>query len=234
MGDATVQRVDFGYFIRPAEETGTGAPRAEPCLGYLVRHPDGVVLLDTGMGADPDVDAHYRPRRQDLQTALAGAGATLGDVGLVVNCHLHFDHCGGNPQLAGRPVFAQRTELDAARAEGYTLPELVDPPGLRYELLDGEAEILPGVFVVPTPGHTAGHQSLVVRRSDGTVVVAGQAHDTATAYSADALAWRAHRDGPAPGVPAPEVPAPPGWLDRLMEFDPARVVFAHDQAVWVP
>jgi len=229
MGDATVRRVDFGYFIRPAEETGTGAPRAEPCLGYLVRHPDGVVLLDTGMGAHPDVDAHYRPRRQDLETALAVAGATLGDVGLVVNCHLHFDHCGGNPRLAGRPVFAQRTELDAASADGYTLPELVDAPGLRYELLDGEAEILPGVFVVPTPGHTAGHQSLVVRRADGTVIVAGQAHDTATAYSADALAWRAHRDGHARGVPAP-----PGWLDRLMEFDPARVVFAHDQAVWVP
>lgn len=229
MADATVRRVDFGYFIRPAEETGTGAPRVEPCLGYLVRHPDGVVLLDTGMGAHPDVDAHYRPRRRDLEAALAGAEAALDDVGLVVNCHLHFDHCGGNPQLPGRPVFTQRTELDAANSEGYTLPGLVDAPGLRYELLDGEAEILPGVFVVPTPGHTAGHQSLVVRRPDGTVIVAGQAHDTATAYSADALAWRAHRDGHAPGVPMP-----PRWLDRLMEFDPARVLFAHDHAVWVP
>lgn len=229
MGDVTVRRVDFGYFIRPAEETGTGAPRVEPCLGYLVRHPDGVVLLDTGMGAHPDVDAHYRPRRRDLETALAGAGAAPGDVGLVVNCHLHFDHCGGNPRLAGRPVFAQRTELDAATAGGYTLPELVDAPGLRYELLDGEAEILPGVFVVPTPGHTAGHQSLVVRRADGTVIVAGQTHDTATAYSADALAWRAYRDGHAPGIPVPS-----GWLGRLMEFDPAQVVFAHDHAVWVP
>ena len=230
MADVTVRRVDFGYFTRPAEETGTGAPRVEPCLGYLIRHPDGVVLLDTGMGAHPDVDAHYRPRRRDLETALAGAGATIADVGLVVNCHLHFDHCGGNPALAGRPVFTQRAELDAATSAGdYTLPGLVDAPGLRYELLDGEAEILPGVVVVPTQGHTAGHQSLVVRRPDGTVIVAGQAHDTATAYSADALAWRAHRDGPAPGVPAP-----PGWLDRLMEFDPARVVFAHDHAVWVP
>jgi N-acyl homoserine lactone hydrolase len=230
MGKVTVQRVDFGYFIRPAAETGTGAARAEPCLGYLVRHPDGVVLLDTGMGAHPDVDAHYRPRRRDLGTALAGAGAAITEVGLVVNCHLHFDHCGGNPTLAGRPVFTQRTELDTATsAADYTLPELVDAPGLRYELLDGEAEILPGVFVVPTPGHTAGHQSLVVRQPDGTVVVAGQAHDTATAYSADALAWRARRDGPAPGVPAP-----PAWLDRLLEFDPARVVFAHDHAVWEP
>jgi N-acyl homoserine lactone hydrolase len=189
-----------------------------------------VVLLDTGMGAHPEVDAHYRPQRRDLATALAGTGAAVGDVRYVVNCHLHFDHCGGNPALAGRPVFTQRAELDTATSvQDYTLPELVGAPGLKYELLDGEAEILPGVFVVPTPGHTAGHQSLVVRRADGTVVVAGQAHDTATGYSAAALAWRAGQDGQAPGVPAP-----PAWLDRIMAFDPARVVFAHDHAVWEP
>ena len=45
MGELTVRRVDFGYFVRPAEETGTGAARVEPCLGYLVGHPDGLVLL---------------------------------------------------------------------------------------------------------------------------------------------------------------------------------------------
>jgi N-acyl homoserine lactone hydrolase len=230
MSDVTVRRVDFGYFVRPAEETGTGAARVEPCLGYLVGHPDGLVLLDTGMGAHPEVDAHYRPRRRELAAALAGAGATVDDVRFVVNCHLHFDHCGGNPALAGRPVFSQRTELETATSrEDYTLPELVDAPGIEYELLDGEAEIVPGVFVVPTPGHTEGHQSLVVRKPDGTVVVAGQAHDTATAYSADALAWQARRDGPTPGVPAPPV-----WMDRLMAFDPARVVFAHDHAIWEP
>ena len=60
MGELTVRRVDFGYFVRPGEETGTGRARVEPCLGYLVGHPDGLVLLDTGMGSDPDVDAHYR------------------------------------------------------------------------------------------------------------------------------------------------------------------------------
>jgi N-acyl homoserine lactone hydrolase len=117
----------------------------------------------------------------------------------------------------------------ARRASGYTRPELGESPGLVYEQLAGEAEILPDVLVVPTPGHTAGHQSLVVRRSDGTVVVAGQSHDTATAYSADALAWRAHRDqhtGP--------VPLPPAWFDRLEQLDPRRVVFAHDHAVWEP
>ena len=230
MADLAVRRVDFGYFVRPAAETGTGAPRVEPCLGYLVAHPDGLLLVDTGMGSHPEVDAHYRPRRRGLAAALAGAGSRVEDVRFVVNCHLHFDHCGGNPTLAGRPVFAQRAELDAARrTPDYTLPELVDAPGLRYEVLDGEAEILPGLLVVPTPGHTAGHQSLVVRRGDGTVVVAGQSHDNAAGYGADALARRAVRDR----HDAP-LPAAPAWIDRLQRLDPARVVFAHDNAVWEP
>lgn len=229
MASPVVRRVDFGYFVRPAEETGTGAPRVEPCLGYLVDHPDGLVLVDTGMGAHPEVDAHYRPARRSLPDALAGADVGVEDVTLVVNCHLHFDHCGGNAQLAGRPIITQRVELEAARRAGYTLVELIDAPGLSYEQLDGEAEILPGILVVPTPGHTAGHQSLVVRAGDGTVVVAGQSHDTATAYSADALAWRAARAGHGPPLPLT-----PAWIDRLCRLDPRQVLFAHDNAVWQP
>jgi len=62
MGDLGVRRLDFGWFVRPGEETGTGSPRVEACLGYLVSHPEGVLLFDTGMGSDPEVDAHYRPR----------------------------------------------------------------------------------------------------------------------------------------------------------------------------
>jgi len=147
----------------------------------------------------------------------------------MVNCHLHFDHCGGNPRLTGRPIVTQRVELQAARSDGYTLIELVDAPGLRYEVLEGEAEILPGVLVVPTPGHTAGHQSLVVRADDGTVVVAGQSHDTASAYSGDALAWRA-----AQAFHDATLPPMPEWIDRLQRLDPRRVVFAHDHAVWTP
>ncbi len=229
MSDPAVRRVDFGYFVRPAEETGTGSSRVEPCLGYLVHHADGLVLVDTGMGSHPDVEAHYRPRRRPLPAALAAAGTSLADVTLVVNCHLHFDHCGGNPLMAGRPIVAQRAELRLAREADYTLPELVDAPGLRYLELEGEAEILPGVLVVPTPGHTAGHQSLVVRRRDGTVVVAGQSHDTASAYGADVLAWQAGRDRHDAAVPLVAA-----WIDRLQQLDPRRVVFAHDHAVWEP
>jgi N-acyl homoserine lactone hydrolase len=230
VSDLDVRRVEFAYFVRPGTETETGRQRVEPCLGYLIGDAGGWLLLDTGMGSGPEEDAHYRPRRRSLDEALSAAGASVGDIRWVANCHLHFDHCGGNPALAGRPIFTQRVELETARsAEYYTLPELVDAPGLTYELLDGEAEILPGVLVVPTPGHTAGHQSVVVRRSDGTVVVAGQSHDTATAYAGDVLGWRALRDRHAS-----DLPPVPAWIERLQQLDPARVVFAHDHSVWMP
>jgi N-acyl homoserine lactone hydrolase len=133
--------------------------------------------------------------------------------------------------LAGRPVFTQRRELDAARTADYTVPELVDHVGVRYVELDGEAEIATDCLVLPTPGHTAGHQALVVRCGDGTVVLAGQAHDTASEYARDQLAWRAMAASPdAAGT----LPVAPGWMGRIEELDPARVVFAHDGAVWVP
>jgi N-acyl homoserine lactone hydrolase len=195
----------------------------EPVLGYLIDHPVGVVLVDTGMGSHPEVDAWYRPRRVPLPAALATAGLKLGDVDFVVNCHLHFDHCGGNPLLAGRPVFTQRAELASARtAQDYTLPELIDHQGARYEELDGEAEILPDVVILATPGHTAGHQSVVVTRADGTIIVAGQSHDNATLFTGDVLAQHSG------------VGHYPAWLHRILALDPRQVVFAHDNAVWTP
>lgn len=225
-----IQRLLLGTFLRPAQETGTGSPRVEAVYGYLVRHETGLLLLDTGLGSgDAETEEWYRPRRVSLADALAREGVGMDDISIVVNCHLHFDHCGGNPLLAGRPVVCQRQELETARAGDYTMEHLVDYAGSRYELLDGEAEILAGVYVIPTPGHVAGHQSVVVVCEDGSVILAGQSHDTASAWSADALAAQAS----ALGHKAP-LPVPPEWVPRLLEFDPKRVVFAHDAAVWEP
>ena len=83
--------------------------------------------------------------------------------------------------------------------------------------------------MVPTPGHTDGHQSLVVQLNDGTVVVAGQSHDTASAYSADLLARRARQE-----EHDAVLPIAPAWIDRLQALDPRRVVFANDYAIWEP
>jgi N-acyl homoserine lactone hydrolase len=224
-----IHRLDFGYFVRPAGETESGQPRFEPCLGYLVRLPDGCLLFDTGMAdAPPQVDAHYHPVRRPLREALGTADAAIEDIKWVINCHLHFDHCGANPSLTGRPIFTQAAELAMARSnEHYTLPHLIDFGGARYEELQGEAELWPGIHIVPTPGHTDGHQSLVIRCQDGTAVLLGQAHNNGADFTSDYLARRA-RNGKAPEI------ASRAWLDRLLAFDPKRIFFAHDLAVWEP
>ncbi|MDH6521711.1 N-acyl homoserine lactone hydrolase [Streptomyces sp. SAI-135] len=226
----SVRRLDLGYFIRPASETGGQQPRVEPVLAYLVHHERGLILFDTGIGqADAETEAHYRPRRRDLQDALSAAGVALGDISLVANCHLHFDHCGGNPLLGGRPILVQDVELATARNGDYTFDELIDFPAASYEQLAGEAEVWPDVWIIPTPGHAQGHQSLVLRQADGTIVLAGQAHDFASHFASDQLA----RQAALHGVEQP-LPAYPHWLERLADFDPRRVLFAHDCSVWEP
>jgi N-acyl homoserine lactone hydrolase len=222
-----VRRVEFGYFVRPSEEMGTERPRVEPVFGYLVRQPEGWLLFDTGIGGGyADLDAHYRPHRQDLISAITAAGVGLDDVRWVANCHLHFDHSGGNPLFGNRPIYVQEGELETARSrDDYTLPELVDE-GINYEVVSGETELLPGVFLIPTPGHVDGHQSLVLRCDDGTVICAGQAHDSASLFAYDVLAQKAIHDG----LEEP-LPLYPEWMKRFEQFDPARVVFAHDMSV---
>ncbi|MFB6842198.1 N-acyl homoserine lactonase family protein [Streptomyces sp. NPDC056361] len=200
-----IERVELGELTRPGEEWGGLHARVEPVLGYVVRHAGVRVLFDTGVGeGSPETDAHYRPVRRGLPVGPE-------DVDLVVNCHLHFDHIGGNQRFPETPVLVQRKELAAARAGGYTVDSLLD--GVRYEELDGEHEIAPGVVVVPTPGHTEGHQSLVVDHGERVTVLAGQAYDFAAEFG---------------------TPYRP-WLDRLGELAagrPVRVLFAHDRDLW--
>jgi N-acyl homoserine lactone hydrolase len=224
-----IQRLDLGYFVRPWPEAGP-QPRVEAALAYLVHRDEGLILFDSGLGAvDPETEAHYRPHRRPLPQALSAVGVRLEDVSLVVNCHLHFDHCGGNHLFPGVPIVAQATELSLAHTEGHTIPELIDFPGTNYSELDGEAELWPGVWVIPTPGHTAGHQSLVLEQPDGAVVLAGQAYHFTSDFAMDELARRAARDGLAQPLPRHQP-----WLDRLLSFDPKRVLFAHDPSVCEP
>ncbi|MEX0785007.1 MAG: N-acyl homoserine lactonase family protein [Dehalococcoidia bacterium] len=200
----------------------------QPCtvFAFLVRHPDGVMLVDTGVGGGHDgIDKLYRPVRTPLADALASAGLRPSDVAAVINTHLHFDHCGENRLLPGAPVYVQRAEYEAAQEARYTVREWVDFPRANYVLLDGEAELLPGVLVTPTPGHTPGHQSVVVGAGDGLAVIAGQA-----AYTAREFAEGAPDESNA------------GWdldqyaasLRRLRELRPERAYFSHDAEVWEP
>ncbi|HUK94611.1 MAG TPA: MBL fold metallo-hydrolase [Gaiellaceae bacterium] len=144
-----------------------------PGFLHVVERPGGRVLVDTGLiDSTPELDEEWSPRFDP--------DAIPRDVLFVINTHLHFDHCGGNRLFAGTPIYVQRLEREAARAEGYTVPEWVEFDGATYVELEGETELLPGLRLVPTPGHTPGHQSVLVETDDGLVVVAGD-----VAYSWD-------------------------------------------------
>ena len=146
---------------------------------HVIDHPDGLVLVDTGMiDSTPELDAEWGVRFD--------ASKIPRDVLCVINTHLHFDHCGGNRLFAGTPIHVQRIEREAARADGYTIPEWVEFEGATYVEHDGEAEVLPGVRLLPTPGHTDGHQSVLVDADDGLVVLAGDVGYTWKAFDASA------------------------------------------------
>jgi N-acyl homoserine lactone hydrolase len=132
----------------------------------VIEHRQGRVLVDTGLiDSTPELDEEFSPRFDPDKIPR--------DVMCVVNTHLHFDHYGGNRRFPGKPLYVQRVERTAARADGYTIRDWVEFAGARYVELEGEAELLPGIRVVPTPGHTPGHQSVLVETDDGLVVVAG-------------------------------------------------------------
>ncbi|WP_371822342.1 MBL fold metallo-hydrolase [Conexibacter sp. SYSU D00693] len=141
-----------------------------PVCVHVVDHPDARILVDTGIEQLHPAAADLDPRLWPL----AGQDLDLASIDLVVNTHLHFDHCGGNHLLAGTPFYVQRRELDDARTKpDYTLPEWVDAPGVEYVAVDGEHELLPGVRLVPAPGHTDGMQVVVLETGDRPVVVGG-------------------------------------------------------------
>jgi N-acyl homoserine lactone hydrolase len=133
---------------------------------HVIEHPEGRVLVDTGMiDSTPELDAEWGVRFDGSMIPR--------DVLCVINTHLHFDHCGGNRLFAGTPIHVQRAEREAARTAGYTIAEWVEFEGATYVEHDGEAEIAAGVRVLPTPGHSPGHQSVLVDTDDGLVVLAG-------------------------------------------------------------
>jgi N-acyl homoserine lactone hydrolase len=192
-----------------------------PVHGFVVTHPGGAVLVDTGVGGPQQVLDDWRVVNRSVADALAGLDMTPADIGLVINTHLHFDHCGQNAVFSHAACYVQRAELDRAQRES---PDLYDWFGFmnaRWELLDGDAEVLPGLSVITTPGHTVGHQCVVVESADGRAdLLIGDAAYTPRQYG-----------GPADeDLPPGQADDPVAWresLHRIHAAAPARVHFCH-------
>ena len=192
-----------------------------PVHGFVVTHPGGAVLVDTGVGGPQQVLDDWRVVNRSAADALAELDMTPADIGLVINTHLHFDHCGQNAVFKHAACYVQRAELDRAKRESPELYDWFDFMNATFELLDGDAEILPGLAVITTPGHTAGHQSVVVQTAGGPPdVLIGDAAYTPRQFS-----------GP-PGEELPpgqanDLAAWQGSLQRIRSMSPARVHFCH-------
>lgn len=195
-----------------------------PVHGYLVTHAGGAVLVDTGVGGPDQVLADHRVVNRSVADALDEHDMTPGDIDLVINTHLHFDHCGQNAVFKHAAFYVQSAELDRARRESPALATWFDFMDARFELLNGDAEILPGLSVVSTPGHTAGHQSVVVSTGNGVEVLIGDA----------AYKTRQYLEPDDGDLPPGQASDPTAWrasVSRVHALSPARVHFCHDTEI---
>lgn len=208
----------------------------------LVRAHNKTVLIETGNGTkwDAKYRAIYKVQEGDpLLEALAHSGVNPGQIDLVINTHLHFDHCGGNTRIVDDrvvPAFpraryvVQRAELAHAinptdRDRASYFPENFEPvtKEQRWGLVDGDAEILPGISVARIPGHNADIQAVLLTGGGKTV-----------AFVADLFPTRHHI--PLPWImaydlyPLQTLETKRQWLSRIVS-EKWIVVFGHDPDV---
>jgi glyoxylase-like metal-dependent hydrolase (beta-lactamase superfamily II) len=174
-----LERLDLAVVSLPDWHPEAPNQSSAPVYAYVIVHPDGPIVFDTGVGFGNEfIDAVYAPECVRLDAALGAVGIDPSSIVGVVNSHLHFDHCGQNPLLYGTnvPFFVQQPEVDEVeRDRFYTDREWALPPNAQRRLIDGDLEIAEGVTILSTPGHTPGHQSVLIESVTARVVLAGQA-----------------------------------------------------------
>jgi len=226
-----IERLDLATVELPIDHPAAGLGRSVAVHGFLIDHPDGPILVDTGVGFGNElIDELYQPTRADLGERLAQVGVELDDVVAVINSHLHFDHCGQNPALfGGRTTFyAQAAEIDAVEAHRlYTDATWALAPIAQRRVIAGDQQLADGVTILATPGHTAGHQSVLVEGGGRRVVIGAQ-----VVWHADELASEVASRANVDPVPELQVAAVES-IRRLKALEPEIVHLSHC-AAYVP
>lgn len=209
-----------------------------PIPAYVLRLDGRTVLFDTGMtdvsysgnpralAEDGEGDPPWAVPMGGAESSIVGQLAAIGlrpqDVSLVVNSHFHFDHAGGNRHFSHCPILVQRAELEDARTTHQDSSQDLgwNAPGVRYQAIDGDHDIAEGVRLLATPGHTPGHQSLLLTHlTDGPLL-----------FTFDAVYMGSLWDGAETGAAKdePSAQASLARLRRVASQTGARVVFGHD------
>ena len=170
--------------------TGEDGEVRLPILSWLIEHPDGLALFDTGMhvGLQTSVERLGRtatvfrpdfPPGEELSARLHQRGVRPDDVDVIVFSHLHFDHSGGTAEVPDARVVVQRAEWEAGHDQKLIEMGIYDPVdydhGHEVQQVDGEHDVFGDgrVVCIPTPGHTPGHQALRVELDSGPAVLTG-------------------------------------------------------------
>lgn len=220
---------------------GMGSPVTIPVLSALLDTDDGYLLWDTGVNPDALVDAQATlghkasvltsyTAADDVRARLQELGVSPGDVRWVVMSHLHWDHTGGLRFFPQSTVVVQRAEYrfalypDRFGADVYLRHEFDTPLG--WELIEGDRTIVPGVMALFTPGHSPGHQSLLVDLPEsGPAILTADA-----AYTKQNFA----EDIPPGNACEPQRALDSMWrLRALAQREGARLFVTHDPEFWI-
>jgi len=166
-----------------------------PYFFYFLQSRSARVLFDCGahpdLASDPGARLGKGAEMSEVQlgtddnvtSKLQSIGVDARSIDLVVVSHLHYDHCGGLEQLSSADVYVQADELSFATSppsyqrDAYIEADFSAVPASRWHRLSGEHDLLGDgtLLVVPTPGHTAGHQSLLTRLETRSILLVGDA-----------------------------------------------------------